>query len=256
MYLIQELIPQTAVDIAFKCNILHEETENLLIVKGNILEIYDIKTNKNGNINLIIRHIEEFYSNIIAISSFKFIDGKECLILCFHNIKISIIQYDNIDKKMKLCYIYDMDIEINTEFVKERALLCSNSVKSSCFLLFNDNISLFSFKESQSNSSSFDLINEQINRYSLNLSQTELKIHKIIDATFMTNYGNDTVGILYEPLSTHINLLSSRSDTLKFTAIIIDRDADILIPIWTINNLPFDSFKLLPICPSLGNLKD
>ncbi|KAF0991891.1 hypothetical protein HZS_3805 [Henneguya salminicola] len=251
MYLIQELIPQTAVDIAFKCNILHEETENLLIVKGNILEIYDIKTNKNGNINLIIRHIEEFYSNIIAISSFKFIDGKECLILCFHNIKISIIQYDNIDKKMKLCYIYDMDIEINVHIYK---ISLDRIFKSSCFLLFNDNISLFSFKESQSNSSSFDLINEQINRYSLNLSQTELKIHKIIDATFMTNYGNDTVGILYEPLSTHINLLSSRSDTLKFTAIIIDRDADILIPIWTINNLPFDSFKLLPICPSLGGI--
>ncbi|KAF1744537.1 hypothetical protein MXB_5303 [Myxobolus squamalis] len=121
MYFYHELVPPSSVDIVFVSSLFVKDIQNLLIIKGNILEIYESVRDRKGNENKLIIHEKlEFYSRILAIESFKMHDGLEMLILCFPEIKVSCVRYNAHDYKFSLEFIYDAELELKVYIKYEK----------------------------------------------------------------------------------------------------------------------------------------
>lgn len=213
-------------------------------MRSNYLDVFELIENSNGQPKLVLLKTLELYSKIIAVGVLRSVSAPDFIILCFPYIKTSVLRYDASHCEFSLTNIFDLECDFNSgRHVQKPVLMSANSSTHTCFLLFDDNILLFYFDEENNIKNSL-----------VGLSQTDLKFNRIVDAVFMDSYGDDTIGLLYEPLTTHTNFLYTRSDTFKFTAFSLDRETNSVIPLWSTKNLPYDSFKLLPMCSDLGGM--
>ncbi|KII73517.1 Cleavage and polyadenylation specificity factor subunit 1 [Thelohanellus kitauei] len=252
MYYYRELLPSTAVDFATVSDFIARDSQNFILVKSNLLEVCEIVIDDLNKERLVIFETYEFYSKILCIISLKPSEGSDILLLCFPSFKVSVVRFNIETRKLDILQIFDFEHQyilphaIPTS-LSENALFRTNMSQNTAALIENNQIILFYMRESGDSELSF------VARH-LEMAKTGQKMGRLIDLEFLHTYGNDTVGLLYEPLTTDMNLLSVRADTCSFSAYVIDEQMVNLIHVWSKHNLPFDSFKIIPVCENIGGV--
>lgn len=92
--------------------------------------------------------------------------------------------------------------------------------------------------------------------YKIDLSE-ELcgeKIDNIIDIQFLHNYYEPTLVILYEPIRTWPGRVAVRQDTFSMVALSLNVQQRLQPIIWTVNNLPYDCQRILPVPKPIGGV--
>ncbi|KAI9279545.1 CPSF A subunit region-domain-containing protein [Sporodiniella umbellata] len=79
----------------------------------------------------------------------------------------------------------------------------------------------------------------------IDLSTLDSRIKNVIDMTFLSDYYEPTLAILFQPEQTWTGRLSSNKDTVSLVVISLDFTAKIYPIIYSINSLPYDCHKLV-----------
>jgi len=92
--------------------------------------------------------------------------------------------------------------------------------------------------------------------YRIDLSEETCgeKIDNIVDIEFLHNYNDPTLVILYEPIRTWSGRVAMRQDTFSIVALSMNIHQRLQPIIWTVNNLPFDSLRIMPVPKPIGGL--
>lgn len=92
--------------------------------------------------------------------------------------------------------------------------------------------------------------------YKLDLSEETCgeKIDNITDIQFLYNYNDPTLVILHEPTRTWSGRVAMRQDTFSIVALSMNIHQRLQPIIWTVNNLPYDSLRILPVPKPIGGL--
>lgn len=80
------------------------------------------------------------------------------------------------------------------------------------------------------------------------------KIDNIVDVQFLHNYNDPTLVILHEPVRTWSGRVAVRQDTFAIVALSMNLHQRLQPIIWSVNNLPFDCLKILPVPKPIGGL--
>lgn len=80
------------------------------------------------------------------------------------------------------------------------------------------------------------------------------KIGNIVDIQFLHNYNDPTLVILHEPARTWSGRVAMRQDTFSMVALSMNILQRLQPIIWTMNNLPYDCLRILPVPKPIGGL--
>lgn len=92
--------------------------------------------------------------------------------------------------------------------------------------------------------------------YKLDLSEETCgeKIDNIVDIQFLYNYYDPTLVILQEPTRTWSGRVAMRQDTFSIIALSMNIHQRLQPIIWTVNSLPYDSLRIMPVPKPIGGL--
>ncbi|KAG9509182.1 Cleavage and polyadenylation specificity factor subunit 1, partial [Fragariocoptes setiger] len=92
--------------------------------------------------------------------------------------------------------------------------------------------------------------------YKLDLSKESCgeKIDNIVDIQFLQSYNEPTLVILYEPNRTWSGRIAVRQDTFLMVALSLNTSQRLQPIIWTVNNLPYDCRRILPVPKPIGGV--
>lgn len=88
----------------------------------------------------------------------------------------------------------------------------------------------------------------------VNASQLDESIAHILDETFLHEYREPTLAILYSGTQTTTGLLDHRKDTITLLAVTLDLQQRASTTIFSVNNLPYDCFSVLCLPQPVGGL--
>lgn len=80
------------------------------------------------------------------------------------------------------------------------------------------------------------------------------KIDNIVDIQFLHNYNNPTLVLLYESNRTWSGRIAMKQDTYSMVALSMNVHQRLHPIIWTVNNLPYDSLRILAVPKPIGGL--
>jgi len=83
-------------------------------------------------------------------------------------------------------------------------------------------------------------------------AQLDDAIRHVLSLTFLHEYREPTLGILYSPRWTCTGWLEQRKDTVCYIVITLDLDQKASTPILSVQDLPYDLFKVVPLTPPIG----
>ncbi|KAA8909184.1 CPSF A subunit region-domain-containing protein [Sphaerosporella brunnea] len=83
-------------------------------------------------------------------------------------------------------------------------------------------------------------------------SQLDDAISHVLSLTFLHEYREPTLGILYSPKRTWTGWLEQRKDTICYIVITLDLEQKASTPIISVQGLPYDLFKVVPLTPPIG----
>lgn len=83
-------------------------------------------------------------------------------------------------------------------------------------------------------------------------AQLDNAISHVLSMTFLHEYREPTLGILYSPRWTWTGWLEQRKDTVCYIVITLDLDQKASTPIISVQNLPYDLSKVVPLTPPIG----
>jgi cleavage and polyadenylation specificity factor subunit 1 len=83
-------------------------------------------------------------------------------------------------------------------------------------------------------------------------SQLDDAITHVLSMTFLHEYREPTLGILYSPKWTWTGWLEQRKDTVCYIVITLDLEQKASTPIISVQGLPYDLFKTVPLTPPIG----
>lgn len=80
------------------------------------------------------------------------------------------------------------------------------------------------------------------------------RIDNIVDIQFLHNYNDPTLVLLHEPNRTWSGRVAMRRDTFSMVALSMNVHQRLQPIIWTVNDLPYDSIRVLPVPKPIGGL--
>ena len=88
----------------------------------------------------------------------------------------------------------------------------------------------------------------------VNASQLEETISHILDEAFLYEYREPTLAILYSGTRTCTGILEHRKDTITLLAVTLDLQQRASTTIFSVQGLPYDCFRVLPLPTPVGGL--
>ncbi|XP_050434268.1 cleavage and polyadenylation specificity factor subunit 1 [Adelges cooleyi] len=90
--------------------------------------------------------------------------------------------------------------------------------------------------------------------YTIPISQIEPKMNNILDFDFLDGYYEPTLLILYEPIKTFAGRIAVRKDTCAMVAISLNIQQRVHPVIWSLDSLPYDCQKVIPVSRPIGGV--
>ncbi|XP_027198651.2 cleavage and polyadenylation specificity factor subunit 1 [Dermatophagoides pteronyssinus] len=232
----------------------------------------------SDNIKLECLQTFTLNANIESLNSVSFLAAnRDCLLLAFNDAKLSVVEYDPNTHDLKtisMHYFEDDDMRSGyTTHVRPPLVRVDPENRCAAMLVYNKNILIIPFRKdvvvednqdslflSSLNSQNTPSMNQKklpvLPSYKLilNPEQYGVNITNVLDIQFLHNYYEPTLMILYEPVQTWPGRIAVRQDTVSMITLSLDVHQRVHPHIWSMNNLPFNTFAALPIPKPIGGV--
>lgn len=241
---------------------------DLVICKGKQLEIYSVryKTSAEGKLDFdacgldIIGQYQLFGvpEDISVLKSRAGGKLRDAIVLTFREAKVSVLEWDHLTHNLRTSslHYYEDDMalrESRTTFVYPPRVVTDPQGRCAAVALYSHHLALLPARDSdileavlgeqgpQGANSSARLTTS----YPVNL--TRMGIQEVRDLTFLYNYTEPVLMVLHEPTPAWAGRYRERHDTCVATAISINLQRKRHPVIWSIKDLPSDSFRVVAV---------
>lgn len=284
----------TQVEHSIYCNFYSYNERNLVTAGATQLKVYRlVKSVKSDLKNFSDEYSEHSFSDNVKleciqsftlnsnIQSLNYVSfngaNRDCLLLAFNNAKLSIVEYDPNTHDLKtisMHYFEDDDMKDgHITYVRPPIVRVDPENRCTAMLIYSKNIVIIPFrKEIVMEDTENLLISPGINnnnlssvlnkkspvlpsyKLDLNYELYGVNIINIVDIQFLHNYYEPTLLILYEPIRTWSGRVAVRQDTVSMITLSLDVHQRVHPHIWSLNNLPFNTFAALPVPKPIGGV--
>ena len=200
--------------------------------------------------------------------------NRDCILLTFSDAKVSIVEYDPNTHDLKtisMHYFEEDDMKAGyISYPKTPLVRVDPENRCAALLIYSKNIIIIPFRkdiiieETESSLFMSTVTNSSVSNkkspvlpsYKLDLpyEQYGVNIINIVDIQFLHNYYEPTLFILYEPIRTWPGRIAVRQDTVSMITLSLDVHQRVHPHIWSVNNLPFNTFAALPVPRPIGGV--
>lgn len=282
----------TQVEHSVYCNFYSYTERNLVTAGATQLKVYrliklaaksDLKNYSDeceaNEDNVKLECVQSFTlnANIQSLGNVSFNGAsRDCLLLAFNDAKLSIVEYDPNTHDLKtisMHYFEDDDMrDGHITYVRPPLIRVDPENRCAAMLIYNKNIVIIPFRKDIVVEDADSLLLSGLNNhhlstvlnkkspvlpsYKLDLNHElyGVNIINIVDIQFLHNYYEPTLLILYEPIRTWPGRIAVRQDTVSMITLSLDVHQRVHPHIWSLNNLPFDTFSALPVPKPIGGV--
>uniref|UniRef100_T1HLS2 Cleavage and polyadenylation specificity factor subunit 1 n=1 Tax=Rhodnius prolixus TaxID=13249 RepID=T1HLS2_RHOPR len=271
--------PPTGVEHALTCYFFNRLEKSLVIAGANLIRVYrfmpDIDNTKkhlySGTLcDIIFECVASYYlfGNIMSMQSVSFIGSqRDSLLLSFKDAKMSVVEYDldtNSLHTISMHYFEEEEMQGGwTQHFNIPVIRVDPEGRCAVMLIYGRKLVVLPFRrenpiDDPTIPPSDPVPVPQSNRppvltsYMIVLKEVEEKMENVIDVQFLHGYNEPTLLILFEPMQTFPGRIAVRRDTCCMVAISLNMDQKVHPVIWSVNNLPMDCSKLVPVAKPLA----
>ena len=254
---------------------------------NNILKVYriiaedieadeEVQEEREAKGKLECQQTFALFGKIAAIEAVAFSGSqRDSVLICLPEGKLSVVEYDPTThdlKTLSLHYFEDEEMrEGFTQSVIPPIIKVDPDGRCAAFLVYGRNIVILPFRKeallsddqhqqigvSTITAPSSSVKTPVLSSYKLNLSD-ELyageKIQNMIDIAFLEGYNEPTLCILHEPIKTWSGRLAVRMDSCAMVALSLNIHQRVHPIIWSVNSLPYDCFRVMPVPKPVGGI--
>ncbi|CDH59136.1 cleavage and polyadenylation specificity factorsubunit 1 [Lichtheimia corymbifera JMRC:FSU:9682] len=207
----------------------------------------------NGNVSSM---------GVVRTSSPRGKQGCDSLLLAFNDAKMSLLEWSPTTNSIVTVSIhyYERD-EYKKEFLSNpypTDIHIDPQQRCAVLNFYGDKLAVLPFRQSDKLDESNKDYNQEKWPYSssfvIDLESIDKRIKNVIDMTFLGDYYEPTLAILFETEPTWTGRLANVKDTVSVVVISLDLTARIYPVIYSIDNLPYDCRRLVPMPKPVNGL--
>eukprot|EP00118_Oscarella_pearsei_P015222 m.136215 g.136215 ORF g.136215 m.136215 type:complete len:1413 (+) comp38172_c1_seq126:32-4270(+) len=268
--LVRQTFPPTTTSHCLSCNLIDDNEKNLVVAGSTVLTVYRLRKVRSSHttpgvpekrkkkLDVVFR--QDLNGILHSVQSARLEHKtRDSLLLSFENAKFSMIEYDPATHCLKTVKLVDFKEEVDkiVSFSQTKSLIrIDPQHRCGAMLVFGTALAVFPFKREL-------LVDDQdwtkqavddVPHYIIEMKSISERIANIVDIQFLHGYHEPTLLILFESLRTWPGRVAVRQDTCALIAISMNIVQKVHPVIWSLNNLPFDSFKALAVPKPIGGV--
>lgn len=237
----------------------------------------------DSNVKLECMQTFSLNGNIESLNTVSFVGAdRDCLLLAFSEAKLSLVEYcaDTHDlKTISMHYFEEDDMKEGYCYnVRPPMVRVDPENRCAAMLIYSKSIIIIPFRKdviveepennatpsgtTDTSTGQFFTTNLSNRRYpilpsyklDLKNEQYGTQISNILDIQFLHNYYEPTLLILYEPIRTWSGRVAVRQDSVSMITLSLDVHQRVHLHIWSLTNLPFNTFAALPVPKPIGGV--
>ncbi|VDM34667.1 unnamed protein product [Hydatigera taeniaeformis] len=272
----RQLSRPTAVTHSIYCNVLHPIRKNLVLIRGNLLEVYDVR-GESGHECLVYITGTSLYEEAKDLASVRLRnDLLDSVLLSFSEAKVSALTFDihTYEFKTRSLHTYEQSALRGgrLQFTRSPLLRVDPLQRCAVMLVYDRFLAVLPFRRVDALASprmSTDPCATPILDSSWHIranapvlstfttflsTSTGEPINHVIDMQFLFGFYEPTLLILYEPSGTWTGRVSVRRDTCCIVALSLNLHERTNPIIWFQELLPYDCHTVLPIKMPIGGV--
>lgn len=262
MHIFKNLTEPTAVTHCLSCNFTGER--NLVMVKGaQLLQIFrykdDIAT-KDGAPRLEL--ITEYYldGTVTGLTRIKTVDNYDVdsLYISVKHAKAVIVAWNagSFTLDTKSLHYYEKGLIESNFFEPECSSVAVSDEANSfytCLLFQNDRMAFLPIIEKGLDEDEMPDSGQVFDpSFIVKASKLDKRIENVMDICFLHEYRETTMGILFQPKRAWVGMKNILKDTVSYAIVSVDVHQKNSTVIGTLNGLPVDAQKVIPLPAPLG----
>ncbi|CAK1363621.1 unnamed protein product [Cercospora beticola] len=284
-----ELVPPTAVTHAVSLPFLSAESNNLVIAKTSLLQVFQVHaTSDGGQERLVLVGEYSLAGTVSSIARVKILESKsggEAVLLAFKDAKLSLVEWDQENYRISTIslHFYEGDNVVTPHFGPplsdcESILAVDPSSRCAALKFGARRLAILPFRQfgdelageeegeyengetspALKRSESIPQVNGEAGEtpykasFTLALTELEPSISHAVHLAFLHQYRDPTFAILSAPVEPSYSLIEERKDILTYTVLTLDLDKTLATSLISVPKLPSTLWKVMPLPLPVG----
>ncbi|XP_020283303.1 cleavage and polyadenylation specificity factor subunit 1 [Pseudomyrmex gracilis] len=269
--------PATGVEHAITCHFFNRTEKCLVVAGANVIRVFRLipdvditrkeKYTETRPPKMKLECLAQYilHGNIMSMQSVYLLGSqRDSLLLSFRDAKLSVVEYDQDTHDLRTVSLhYFEEEEIKDGWTNHHHIpivRVDPEGRCAAMLIYGRKLVVLPFRKDPSLDDA-DLLDTAkltshktpiLSSYMIVLKTLEEKMDNVIDLQFLHGYYEPTLLILYEPVKTFSGRIAVRQDTCAMVAISLNIQQRVHPIIWSVSNLPFDCYQVVPVKKPLG----
>lgn len=274
-----ELLPPTAVTHAISLHFINERDLTLVVAKTSVLQVFELKEgsgrNKVAHLSLVGEY--ELSGTITALERIRTKDSDtDSLLIACRTAKISLVRWDHENHRIATTSIHYYENElvprqpcdsgatflpsILTVDPESRCVALKFGVRQLAILPFkqhgedlqelDDDMGDVKAVEPATNGE--EVVTPYKKSFVLSLPSLDEELMDAVDIAFLHNYREPAFGILSSKSQASVGLYAEDKHSIKYQVLTLDLEQAASTVLTTVENLPIDLWKVVPLPSKLG----
>ncbi|KAG1650025.1 Cleavage and polyadenylation specificity factor subunit 1 [Nymphon striatum] len=265
----------TGIEHSIYCNFYNSHTKSLVVAGASQLRVFrliqDVEKSasdqdkaESSKMKLECMQTFSLFGNVMSLQSVRFPDySHDTLLLSFSDAKLSFVEYDPKTHDLRtvsLHYFEDDSSKVGRNQIFDIPhVRVDPDNRCAAMLIYGKEIVIFPFKKDSGNDATADQNfthgrSPILSSYKVKIQDMDEKMSNVLDLQFLYGYYEPTLLVLYEPIKTWAGRVAVRQDTCSMVAISLNIQQKVHPIIWSLDNLPFDSYQVLPVPKPIGGV--
>ncbi|KAM3419764.1 Protein cft1 [Cercospora zeina] len=284
-----ELVPPTAVTHAVSLPFLRAESNNLVVAKTSLLQVFQLSTTSDeGQERLVLVGEYSLAGTVTSVARVKILESKsggEAVLLAFKDAKLSLVEWDQENHRISTIslHFYEGENVVTPPFGPplsdcESILAVDPSSRCAALKFGARRLAILPFRQlgdelagEEEGEYEHDTISPTLKRseslpqvngeatetpykasFTLALTELEPSISHAVDLAFLHQYRDPTFAILSASIEPSYTLLEERKDILTYTVLTLDLDKTQATSLISVPRLPSTLWKVMPLPLPVG----
>ncbi|KAI8896608.1 CPSF A subunit region-domain-containing protein, partial [Globomyces pollinis-pini] len=258
--LCKELAPSTAIQHALQGNFTSPTDIDLLVSKGNILEIYRVRSRSSSVDYNLSLHQKFTLQGVVTSMAFVRIGSTDSLLLTFKDAKMSLVEYSNKLQNLVTVSLHHYEKEdLRKDIQHKGAPVVKVDHLGRCAMMkfYNNQFAILPFKSDSVMRGEEEDLQKQfpfLPSYVVTESEIDQSIRHVIDFEFLYGYLEPTIAILYEPDQTFVGRLAHKKDTMCVVVISLNIFQKGYTILYRVNGLPHNCTHIQAVPNPIGGI--
>ncbi|KAG0331722.1 Cleavage and polyadenylation specificity factor subunit 1 [Podila humilis] len=265
--LAKELFPPTGIERVVRCNFVRPDILNVIVAKSSVLEIYSfvepLQADQLPRLDLVASYrLNGIITSLGVIrTSSSGQHGLDSILVSFKDAKMSLLEwsFSNHCIVTVSIHFYERD-DYKQEFLNNShptEIRVDPSRRCAVLAFYGARLAVLPFKQDEIAMGEDDDASKKWPyqpSYVMSLSDIDTRIKNVIDMVFLYEFFEPTLAILFSPQQTWTGRLAVRKDTCSLVVVSLDITHKTYPIIYSIDNLPYDCTKVIPVPKPIGGI--